>query len=247
MLIINDVNLQLQNHHVYTVRNLNKYSIEDFKMRLSCESCDSIFDNNVCTDVDSLFNSFLNNYLRIFTTSFPNKRITKKSTNNTWITTGIKISCNHKRYLYLLTRSTDDPNLKNHCKIVAKAIKETKRTIYNNQITNSTNKLKATWNIVNAETNRLHRPATNKHQNSPDIFNTHFLSLADKITHDIRYKNSKGCKTYKSPTHYLANLFHKHFPSIKFNNTSTKETEKIIKYLHLKKSCSYDGISTKIL
>jgi hypothetical protein len=236
MLKINDVNFQLQNHHIYTVRNIKKYSIEEFKMRLSYESCDSIFDNNDCTDVDSLFNSFLNNYLRLFTTSFPNKRITKKSTNNTWITTGINISCNHKRYLYLLTRNIDDPNLKNYCKryckILAKAIKKAKRTIYNNQITNSTNKIKATQNIVKAETNRLHRPATNKYQNSPDNFDTYFLSIADKITHDIRYKNSKGCKTYKSPTHYLANLFHKPFPSIKFNNTSTKEIEKIIKYLN---------------
>jgi len=30
--------------------------------------------------------------------------------------------------------------------------------MYNNQITNSANKIKATWNIVKAETNRLHRP-----------------------------------------------------------------------------------------
>jgi hypothetical protein len=83
-------------------------------MRLSYESWDSIFDNNECTDLDSLFISFLKNYLRIFSTSFPNNRITKKSTNNTWITTGIKISCNHKKYLHLLTRNNDDPNLKNY-------------------------------------------------------------------------------------------------------------------------------------
>jgi hypothetical protein len=113
LLKINDVHLQLQNHHIYTVRNIKKYSIKEFKMRLSYESWDSIFDNNECTDVGSLFNSFLNNYLRIFSTSFPNKRITKKSTNNTWITTSIKISCNHKKYLYLLTRNNDDPNFKN--------------------------------------------------------------------------------------------------------------------------------------
>ena len=57
--------------------------------------------------------------------------------------------------------------------------------MYNNQITNSANKIKATWNIIKAETNRLHRPSTKKHQNSPDIFNNYFLSIADKITCDI--------------------------------------------------------------
>ena len=50
--------------------------------------------------------------------------------------------------------------------------------MYNNQITNSANKIKATWNIVKAETNRLHRPSTNKYQNSLDTFNKHFLSIA---------------------------------------------------------------------
>ena len=66
------------------------------------------------------------------------------------------------------------------------------------------------------------------------IFNNYFLSIADKITCDIRHKNSKGDKTYKSPTYYLAELFHKPFPSTQFNNTWTKEIEKIIKSLHLK-------------
>jgi len=97
LLKLNDVNMQQQNQQFYTIRNINKHSIEEFKMRLSYESWDSIFDNNKYTDVDSLFNSFHNTYLRIFYTSFPNKRITKKSTNHTWITTGIKISCKHKK------------------------------------------------------------------------------------------------------------------------------------------------------
>jgi len=114
LLKINDVNLQQQDPQIYTIRNINKHSIEDFKTRLSYASWNSIFNNNEYTDVDSLFNSFHNPYLRIFFTSFPSKRITKKSINNTWITTGIKISCNHKKYLYLLTRNNDDPNLKNY-------------------------------------------------------------------------------------------------------------------------------------
>ena len=132
LLKLNDVNLQQQNHQTYTIRNINKHSIEEFKIRLSYESWDRIFDNNKCRDVDSLFNSFQNTYLRIFYTSFPNKKITKESTNNTWITTGIKISCMHKEYLYLINRNNDDPNLKKYykqyCKILANGIKQAKRS-----------------------------------------------------------------------------------------------------------------------
>jgi hypothetical protein len=103
LLKINKLNLKQQNQPLGTIRNINKFKIEDFKIRLSYESWNNIFDNNECMDVVTLFNLFLNNYLRIFHTSFPKKRLIQESTNNTCITTGIKISCNHKKYLYLLT------------------------------------------------------------------------------------------------------------------------------------------------
>jgi len=38
VLKINNVNLQLQNHCIYTIKNVNNYSIEEFKTRLSYES-----------------------------------------------------------------------------------------------------------------------------------------------------------------------------------------------------------------
>jgi competence transcription factor ComK len=68
LLIINDVNLQLQNHRIYTIRNINNYSIEEFKTRLSYESWDSTFGYNGNIDVDVMFNSFPNKYLRILYT-----------------------------------------------------------------------------------------------------------------------------------------------------------------------------------
>jgi hypothetical protein len=39
--------------------------MEEFEIRLSYESWDSIFSNSDNVDVDSLFNIFLNNYLRV--------------------------------------------------------------------------------------------------------------------------------------------------------------------------------------
>ena len=119
--------------------------------------------------------------------------------------------------------------------------------MYNNQITNSNNKIKTTCYIVKAKTGRLHRTTTSKYQHSPDAFNKYFLSITEKITHDIRCNNGKGYNIYKSPTQYLSQPPQKHFPNIKFNNTSTNEIEKIIKSLNLKKSAGYDEIPTKIL
>ena len=147
LLTINNVNLLLQNHF-HIIRNINIYSIEEFKTRLSYESWDNIFCYNGNMDVDTLFNSILNNYLRIFCTSFPPQKITERSINNSWITPGLRISCRSKKCLYLLTRDSDDTNLKNdykqHCKTLTSVIKEAKRYMYNNQIINCTNKTKTT-------------------------------------------------------------------------------------------------------
>jgi hypothetical protein len=136
LFIIKNVNLQLQSHHIYTIRNINNYSIEKFKTRLSYKSWDSVFCYNGTIDVDILFNSFLNNYLWIVYTSFPPCKIIEKSNNNSWMTPGIRIPCRCKRCLYLLTRDNDDVILKiyykQYCKTLTNVIKEAKRYMYNN-------------------------------------------------------------------------------------------------------------------
>ena len=66
--------------------------------------------------------------------------------------TGIKISSQHKRDLYLLCRSTNNPKLKNHyktyCSILSDVIKTAKKLCYNKLVTDSNKKAKSIWNIV---------------------------------------------------------------------------------------------------
>ena len=65
-LIIEGINLQSQGHYVCITRNINNYSINKFKISLSSETWDCVFGLNNNPDVDTLFNSFLNNYLITF-------------------------------------------------------------------------------------------------------------------------------------------------------------------------------------
>jgi len=58
-------------HKFKTVRKINKYTISDFIAKLSCESWDTIFNSE---DVNTVFSSFLNIYLKIFYSSFPLKK-----------------------------------------------------------------------------------------------------------------------------------------------------------------------------
>jgi hypothetical protein len=127
--------------------------MEELKNSLSYESWKQVFDGN---NVNEMFNSFLNTYLRIFCASFPLKKI-NHNTKTPWIT-GIKTSCMQKRKLYLLSRNSTNQLIKDHykhyCNILSKVIRETKKRHYDKQIKNSTNKNKTTWDIVNKETHR---------------------------------------------------------------------------------------------
>jgi hypothetical protein len=66
----------VQIHKFKTVRKINKYTISDLPDKLSCKSWDTTCNSE---DVNAMFNSFLNIYLRIFYPSFPLKRVIKRN------------------------------------------------------------------------------------------------------------------------------------------------------------------------
>jgi hypothetical protein len=41
--------------------------------------------------------------------------------------------------------------------------------------------MKTMWNVIKSETNRLKGHTVSNDENSPDTFNDHFLSIAEKI------------------------------------------------------------------
>jgi hypothetical protein len=77
-------------------------------------------------------------------------------------------------------------------------IGKAKMSVYNNQVTNSANEMKTIWNIIKLETNRLKGHTISKYQNSPEAFNTYFLSTGGEIIQDIRCSNIKGSSNNKT-------------------------------------------------
>jgi hypothetical protein len=82
---------------------------------------------------------------------------------NSWIATGIVISCRWKRALYdeVKKSTSNNPVLSkyytDYCRILTAAIKQVKRMNYENQIRNSTNKIRITWNIIKSEVHKKAR------------------------------------------------------------------------------------------
>jgi hypothetical protein len=72
------------------------------------------------------------------------------------LTTGIKISINHKRELYLKNRNSNNLKLKVYYKLyskwLSKVIREAKILQYKKKILTSQNKTRTTWNTVRSET-----------------------------------------------------------------------------------------------
>ena len=78
-------------------------------------------------DANISFNKFLNIYLRIFHSSFIKKCKNSNTVSKSWLTKGIKTSCNRERELHLKARDSNEMEHKLHykqyLKILSKVIK----------------------------------------------------------------------------------------------------------------------------
>ena len=121
---------------------------------MSYETWKQVFDG---TDVNEIFNSFLNNFLRIYYSSFPLTWVKANKNQNAWITTGILTSCKYKGKLYKELQRTNNATLtsyyKSYSKILSMVTKKAKK-LNDTLIRNSHNHVKTTWDIINRESGR---------------------------------------------------------------------------------------------
>jgi hypothetical protein len=88
---------------------------------------------------------------------------------------------------------------------------------------------------------------TENHHLNADSLNNYFLTIVDKINNNIAKSDYFIEFDIDIHWNYLLQAFPTPFPEIKFDLTSTKEIENIIKSLKPKNSNSYDKISVNIL
>ena len=76
-----------------------------------------------------------------------------KVSSNHWITTGIKVSCKRKKYLYIMSKTTNCSKIQvsyiQYCRVLRKVIRKAKEMYCNELLSSSTNKSKTSWNIIN--------------------------------------------------------------------------------------------------
>jgi protein-arginine kinase activator protein McsA len=74
---------------------------------------------------------------------------------NSWITPGITTSCKHKGELYEELQKNNNATLascyRDYSKILSRVIRKAKRIENDKLVSNSHNKVKTTWDIINKE------------------------------------------------------------------------------------------------
>jgi hypothetical protein len=147
---------------VKTGRYFGNTSIWEFKLNLSYENWENVFDREHCNDVNVIYNNFLNTYLRILYSSSPLHKSLAKDISKGWLTKGILISCRHKKDLYLLSKMSSNTILKDYykknCKILTSTIQLAKKLHCNKLISQSSNKTKTAWNVIKSLTNKQCNP-----------------------------------------------------------------------------------------
>ena len=187
--------------------------------------------------------------------------IQKKKKDCIWMTKGIKISINHKRELYLISRNSKNPKLKqyfkSYCRLLSKVIKEAKILQYNKQILTACNKTRTIWQIVKSKTGgkikkeeisvlNINGKLIQNQQIIANSFNDYFLKTAGKLMGANQIDKMSELKS-GALLHNTLQSYRQPYPSIKFRYTSTEEIERIIKSLKTKNTQVYDEISVKIL
>ncbi|PNF30889.1 hypothetical protein B7P43_G06095, partial [Cryptotermes secundus] len=258
-ILIHDIVLPSPHKVCLITRKIDKCSLDDFNYKLSYEMWNDVFEEK---DVNTMFNSFLNIFLRFFNSSFPKANVKPYITKNkTWVSSSIKTKCNVKRHLYMISRNSSDPNIKSYykayCKSLARDIIATKRIYYDKRIINSNDRVKSAWNVVKTLTGRKSHydilpmfnnnfnRSTSNYNNISESFNRYFLSVPELIINNIQ----KDCNPNEKTNFYdyLIDVFNVTFPKINFNPATAKEIANIINKLKMTNSYGYDEIPIKIL
>ena len=124
-------------------------------MKVSHKTWEPVFDGN---NINKIFNSFLNIFLRIYYSSFPLIQAKNKMNLNLWITPGIITSWKHKRELYKELQNNINTTLasyyRDYSKMLSVVIRKAEIIEHDKLILNSHNKVKTTWGIINKVSGR---------------------------------------------------------------------------------------------
>ena len=239
--------------HKVIKRKFNEINTQEFLHLLKQVTWKEVLSE---LDTNVKLSAFMDIFLYCYNVAFPTKTmIMRNGTKSKWITQGIKTSSKRMRLLEKQRKITK-PNKKDleyinqYRKIYKKVIQEAKRRENDTYISSSTNKIKATWKLINQKrgkpliNNRNIELKWGKSKISDprtisEVFNSYYVETIERVS-----GHNKG-------THTVQNM-----SSLKINScaqtmyitpVSESEIEKVIKNLKGKSSSGFDGVTEFIV
>lgn len=132
-------------------RNFTQKNLDKFNSHISSENWDEMYKS---TNTNAKFNLFMTILKGYFNTIFSQTLTKIKSKKQkSWLTKGIKISCERKRSMHeIILHNKCSPHFiayyKTYKSTLKKVIKQAKLLIHDKHIAKAQNKTKAMWNIV---------------------------------------------------------------------------------------------------
>lgn len=203
--------IKVRSHFFVKKRDYNKENLKKFKQSITSIKFREVFDID---NVDTAFNE-MHDVLKMFINlCFPEVfvKIYNKP-NMRWLTKGIKLCCRRKREMYLKLVSSKSNKTENHTKYLdytktlKRCIKKAQITVNNNTISNSNNKGKAIWNIINSITGNIKEKQEINSINNNGIINspTDIANLFNEYYIDLT-KSNKFNQSINDPTTITNNI-----------------------------------------
>lgn len=225
-------------------RNFNDESYEYFRYLLSKETWE---DSLSCIDVDYAYNQFIETFLYCFNVAFPRKALNKPKqhrSHTTWITDEVKRNSASKQFFYEMKNKFPEidafkSSYNDFTKRTKLSVYEAKQNLNAYNIGNSTNTMKAMWNIIKPK-HKTVQPIYLKTDDGnietdtksvADLFKSFFANVTDGIP--VPTSNNQEVSEYGCRFHLEA--------------MDPNTILHIIKSLQNKDSCGYDEISNRIL
>jgi hypothetical protein len=102
---------QTGNYSIVKKRLITNSAVSTCIKLLKNASWDYIFNY---ADVNQTFSLFLSTFLLDFESCFPHQYVTGNISNTHWITTGIRISCKCRKFLYITSKASNCSKIKAH-------------------------------------------------------------------------------------------------------------------------------------
>lgn len=225
-------------------RDYSDQNIQKFARYLSQLSFSHVYS---CQDANEAFDNFHSTFKLFYDLCFPVIKVRVTSSKKPkWISNGIKICSKRKRELlwkYRLSPNQENKiTFQNYSKRFRKIVKLTQRSQNDYYIKNSSNKCKATWNIING--NKYQQPIEDIKQIKVD---KRIIDDPQEIANSFNDFYIDQIKPLAGPSIFNNTKTSSSVHSIFMGPTTADDIVKIIKNLKNKSSTGFDDICTKVV